>query len=50
MSLARGQYERFRELICEFAKFGVVGVAGVFITNAVYDLLFLHLVQHRINP
>ena len=43
MSLARGQYERFRQLICEFAKFGVVGVAGVFITNAVYDLLFLHL-------
>jgi putative flippase GtrA len=27
----------------EFAKFGVIGVAGLFITNAVYDLLFLHL-------
>jgi putative flippase GtrA len=39
----RAQYERFGQLIGEFAKFGVVGVAGLFITNAVYDLLFLHL-------
>ena len=43
MSLTRTQYERFRRLIYEFAKFGVIGVAGLFITNAVYDLLFLHL-------
>ncbi len=43
MSLARAQYERFRKIISEFAKFGVIGVAGLFITNAVYDLLFLHL-------
>jgi putative flippase GtrA len=42
-ALARAQYERFRSLIHEFAKFGVIGVAGVFITNAVYDLLYLHV-------
>jgi putative flippase GtrA len=27
----------------EFAKFAVIGVTGIFITNGVYDLLFLHL-------
>ncbi len=43
MTLARAQYERFRQLSYEFAKFAVIGVAGVFITNAVYDLLYLHL-------
>ena len=43
MSLARAQWERFGQLIREFAKFGAIGVAGLFITNAVYDLLFLHL-------
>jgi putative flippase GtrA len=43
VSLARAQYERFRQLIYEFAKFAVIGVAGLFITNAVYDLFFLHL-------
>jgi putative flippase GtrA len=47
VSLARAEYERFRQLIDEFAKFGVIGVAGLFITNAVYDLLFLHL---RVGP
>jgi putative flippase GtrA len=41
--LARAQYGRFRQLIHEFAKFAVIGAAGVFITNAVYDLLYLHL-------
>jgi putative flippase GtrA len=40
---ARARYERFRQLIHEFAKFAVVGVAGVVITNAVYDLLYFHL-------
>ena len=35
--------ERFRELIAEFAKFAVIGVTGLFITNAVYGLLFIHL-------
>jgi putative flippase GtrA len=43
VALARAQYERFRSLIHEFAKFAVIGVCGVFITNAVYDLLCLHL-------
>ena len=43
VALARAQYERYRSLIHEFAKFAVIGVAGVFITNAVYDLLYLHL-------
>ena len=43
MTFARTQYERFRQLGYEFAKFAVIGVAGVVITNAVYDLLFIHL-------
>jgi putative flippase GtrA len=43
VSFSRALYERFGRLIYEFAKFAVVGVAGLFITNAVYDLLFLHL-------
>jgi putative flippase GtrA len=37
-----GPYERSRQLLYEFAKFGVIGATGVFVTNAVYDLLFLH--------
>jgi putative flippase GtrA len=41
-AMARAQYERFRSLIHEFARFAVIGVAGVFITNGVYDLLFVH--------
>ena len=43
VNFARAQYKRFRQLIYEFAKFGVIGVAGVFITNAVYGLLYIHL-------
>ena len=43
VTFVRAQYERFRQLIHEFAKFGVIGVAGVFITNAIYDVLNLHL-------
>jgi putative flippase GtrA len=43
MSVARATYERFGQPMYEFAKFGVIGVAGLFITNAVYDLFFLHL-------
>jgi putative flippase GtrA len=39
VTLVRDLYERFRHLIHEAAKFGVVGIVGVFITNAVYDLL-----------
>jgi len=34
---------RSRQLGYEFAKFGVIGVTGIFITNGVYDLLFIHL-------
>ncbi len=36
-------YERFRLLIHEFAKFGVIGVIGLIITNGGYDLLYNHL-------
>lgn len=43
MMFARVRYQRSRRLIDEFAKFAVVGGAGVLITNAVYDLLNLHL-------
>lgn len=39
MNLARTLYERFRQLIHEFAKFGVIGVLGLIITNGVYDVL-----------
>jgi putative flippase GtrA len=34
---------RSRQLGYEFAKFGVIGVTGIFITNGIYDLLFIHL-------
>jgi putative flippase GtrA len=34
---------RFRHLGYEFVKFAVIGITGVFITNAVYDLLYSHL-------
>jgi putative flippase GtrA len=43
VTFARAQYERFRQLTYEFAKFAVIGVAGVFITNGVYELLFINL-------
>jgi putative flippase GtrA len=33
------RYERFRRPVGQFARFAVVGVAGVFVANAVYDLL-----------
>jgi putative flippase GtrA len=42
-AFAQALYERFRHPAYEFAKFAVVGIAGVFVTNAVYDLLNLHL-------
>ncbi len=38
----RSLYRRFRRTVYEFAKFAVVGVAGVFIANAAYDLLCFH--------
>lgn len=43
MAFARALYERFRQLVYEFAKFAVVGIAGVFVTNGVYDLCSFHL-------
>jgi putative flippase GtrA len=43
VALARARYERFRSLTHEFAKFAVIGITGVFITNGVYDLLFIRL-------
>lgn len=43
MSVTRALYERFRQLIHEFTKFGVIGVVGLFITNGGYDLLHAEL-------
>jgi putative flippase GtrA len=42
MASGRALYERLRQPVYEFAKFAVVGIAGVFITNAVYGLLYVH--------
>jgi putative flippase GtrA len=39
VTVVRGLYERFRQLIHEAAKFGVVGVVGVLITNVGYAVL-----------
>ena len=39
MTVVRGLYARFQRLIHEAAKFGVVGIVGVFITNGGYALL-----------
>jgi putative flippase GtrA len=39
VTVVRGLYVRFRQLIHEAAKFGVVGVIGLFVTNGVYALL-----------
>lgn len=36
-------YPRFRESVYEFMKFAVIGVVCIFVTNAIYDLLYLHL-------
>jgi len=33
---------RFRQPAFEFTKFAAVGIAGVFVTNAAYDLLCFH--------
>lgn len=40
MSFARGLYQRFRHLIHEFAKFGVVGGIAFIVTEVVFNLLF----------
>jgi putative flippase GtrA len=39
VSVVRGLYERFRQIIHEFAKFGVIGIIGLLITNLGYVLL-----------
>ena len=39
MKVVRALYERFRQIIHEFAKFGVIGVIGLLVTNAGYLLL-----------
>ena len=38
MTVARALYDRFRQIIHEFAKFGVIGVIGLLITNIGYAL------------
>jgi len=40
VSFAHGLYERFRHLIHEMAKFGVIGLIGVVITDLAYNLLY----------
>ena len=43
MSFALGLYERFRHLIHEMAKFGVVGLTGLIVTDIGYNLLYYSL-------
>ena len=40
--MVRGLYMRFRQIIHEFAKFGIIGVIGLAITNIGYALLHSH--------
>jgi putative flippase GtrA len=42
VTVVRALYARFRMIIHEFAKFGVIGGIGLFITNVGYDLLHSH--------
>ena len=42
MTVLRGLYVRFRQLIHEFAKFGIIGVIGLIITNVGYALMHSH--------
>jgi putative flippase GtrA len=42
VALVRSLYTRFRQIIHEFAKFGIIGVIGLGITNIGYDLLHSH--------
>jgi putative flippase GtrA len=37
--MVRALYERFRQIIHEFAKFGIIGAIGLLVTNAGYLLL-----------
>ena len=40
--MVRGLYMRFRQIIHEFAKFGIIGVIGLAITNLGYALMHSH--------
>jgi putative flippase GtrA len=40
--VVRGLYVRFRQIIHEFAKFGIIGVIGLAITNIGYLLMHSH--------
>jgi len=40
--VVRGLYMRFRQIIHEFAKFGIIGVIGLAITNLGYALMHSH--------
>ena len=42
MAVVRRVYVRFRQIIHEFAKFGIIGVIGLAITNLGYILLHSH--------
>jgi putative flippase GtrA len=42
VTVVRGLYVRFRQIIHEFAKFGIIGVIGLGITNFGYALLHSH--------
>jgi putative flippase GtrA len=42
VTVLRGLYVRFRQIIHEFAKFGIIGVIGLIITNVGYALLHSH--------
>jgi len=42
VTIVRGLYMRFRQIIHEFAKFGIIGVIGLAITNFGYALLHSH--------
>jgi putative flippase GtrA len=42
VTVLRALYVRFRQLIHEFAKFGIIGVIGLIITNVGYVLMHSH--------
>jgi len=42
VTVVRGLYVRFRQIIHEFAKFGIIGVIGLTITNIGYVLMHSH--------
>ena len=48
MSSARKLYERFRQIIHEGAKFGIVGIAGVIVYNVLIG--WLHIRPFHLGP